>query len=216
MGFLSPDGRCHSFDARANGYARGEGVSCVILKPLDEALKNGDVIRAVIRNSAMNQDGKTPGITFPSAAAQAALAEKVYAQAGLDPMETTYVETRKYWEAHKFSTSKLLSFDDTMSHLAFANSPVADGTGTQAGDPVEASALYSTFGKSRKDLLQIGSVKTNVGHLEGASGVTGLIKTVLMLEKEQILPNSDFQTPNKRIPLEEWNLEVASHLILGV
>ncbi|KAG4444512.1 hypothetical protein IFR05_000103 [Cadophora sp. M221] len=176
MGFLSPDGRCHSFDHRANGYARGEGVSCVILKPLSEALKNGDVIRAVIRNSAINQDGKTPGITFPSAAAQASLAEKIYAQAGLDPMETTYVETH--------------------------------GTGTQAGDPVEASALYSTFGKLRNDPLRIGSIKTNVGHLEGASGVTGLIKTVLMLEKEQILPNSDFQSPNKRIPLDEWKLEV--------
>ncbi|PVH88801.1 hypothetical protein DL98DRAFT_477463 [Cadophora sp. DSE1049] len=176
LGFLSPDGRCHSFDQRANGYARGEGVSCVILKPLDEALRNRDVIRAVIRNSAMNQDGKTPGITFPSAAAQASLAEKVYAQAGLDPMETTYVETH--------------------------------GTGTQAGDPVEASALHSTFGKSRSDPLRIGSIKTNVGHLEGASGVTGLIKTVLMLEREKILPNSDFQSPNKRIPLEEWNLEV--------
>ncbi|KAL2068797.1 hypothetical protein VTL71DRAFT_15135 [Oculimacula yallundae] len=181
LGFLSPDGRCHSFDHRANGYARGEGVSCVILKPLDEALKDGDVIRAVIRNSAMNQDGKTPGITFPSASAQAALAEKVYAQAGLDPMETTYVETH--------------------------------GTGTQAGDPVEASALYSTFGKSREDPLRIGSVKTNVGHLEGASGVTGFIKTVLMLEKEQILPNSGFESPNKRIPLKEWNLEVPTECL---
>ena len=127
----------------------------------------------------MNQDGKTPGITFPSAAAQASLAEKVYAQAGLDPMETTYVETH--------------------------------GTGTQAGDPVEASALYSTFGKSRSDPLRIGSVKTNVGHLEGASGVTGLIKTILMLEREKILPNSDFRSPNKRIPLKDWNLEAFRH-----
>jgi acyl transferase domain-containing protein len=105
----------------------------VVLKPLDEALKNGDVIRAVIRNTGINQDGKTPGITFPSAKAQESLARKVYAEAGLDPLETTYVE----------------------SH----------GTGTQAGDPVEASALFVTFGKMRSDPIQIGSVKSNVGHL---------------------------------------------------
>lgn len=105
----------------------------MILKPLDEALKNGDVIRAVIRNTGINQDGKTPGITFPSAKAQESLARKVYAEAGLDPLETTYVE----------------------SH----------GTGTQAGDPVEASALFVTFGKTRSDPIQIGSVKSNVGHL---------------------------------------------------
>jgi acyl transferase domain-containing protein len=105
----------------------------VILKPLDEALKNGDVIRAVIRNTGINQDGKTPGITFPSAKAQESLARKVYAEAGLDPLETTYVE--------------------------------AHGTGTQAGDPVEASALFTTFGKMRSDPIQIGSVKSNVGHL---------------------------------------------------
>jgi acyl transferase domain-containing protein len=132
-GFLSPDGRCHSFDQRANGYGRGEGVGCVILKPIDEALKNGDVIRAVIRNTGINHDGKTPGVTFPSAKAQEALARKVYAQAGLDPLETTYIE----------------------SH----------GTGTQAGDPVEASALFMNFGKNRSDPIHVGTVKSNVGHL---------------------------------------------------
>jgi acyl transferase domain-containing protein len=132
-GFLSPDGRCHSFDQRANGYGRGEGVGCVILKPIDEALKNGDVIRAVIRNTGINHDGKTPGVTFPSAKAQEALARTVYAQAGLDPLETTYIE----------------------SH----------GTGTQAGDPVEASALFMNFGKNRSDPIQVGTVKSNVGHL---------------------------------------------------
>jgi acyl transferase domain-containing protein len=174
--FLSPDGRCYSFDHRANGYGRGEGVGFLVIKPLDEALKNGDRIRAVIRNSGINQDGKTPGITYPSAKAQEALASKVYAQAGLDPLETTYVETH--------------------------------GTGTQAGDPVEASALFATFGKARSDPLQIGSIKTNVGHTEGASGVTGMIKTILMLEREQVLPNSGFEAPNKRIPLEKWNLQV--------
>jgi acyl transferase domain-containing protein len=105
----------------------------VILKLIDEALKNGDLIRAVIRNTGINHDGKTPGVTFPSAKAQEALARQVYAQAGLDPLETTYIE----------------------SH----------GTGTQAGDPVEASALFMTFGKNRSDPIQVGSVKSNVGHL---------------------------------------------------
>lgn len=148
----------------------------MILKPLDQALKDGDVIRAIIRNTGVNQDGRTPGVTFPSAKAQAILARKVYEQIGLNPLDTTYVETH--------------------------------GTGTQAGDPVEASALFEAFGKGRTDRLQIGSVKTNVGHLEGASGITGLIKIVMMLEKEQILPNAGFEAPNKRIPLAKWNLQV--------
>lgn len=132
-GFLSPDGKCHSFDQKANGYGRGEGAGCVVLKRLDDALKDGDVIRAVIRNTGINQDGKTPGVTFPSVKAQEALACKVYAEAGLDPLETTYVE--------------------------------AHGTGTQAGDPVEASALFATFGKGRSEPVRVGSVKSNVGHL---------------------------------------------------
>ena len=178
MGFLSPDGRSHTYDARANGYGRGEGVACVLLKPLDKALDDGDIIRAVIRNTAVNQDGKTPGITFPSAAAQASLVRRAYEQAGLDPADTTYVE--------------------------------AHGTGTQAGDPVEASALFEAFGRSRVDssTLVVGCVKTNIGHLEGASGVAGLVKTVLMLENEIILPNVGFRSPNERIPLQDWKIEV--------
>lgn len=148
----------------------------MVIKPLDQALKAGDRIRAVIRNSGVNQDAKTPGITYPSAKAQEALAKKVYAQAGLNPLDTTYIE----------------------SH----------GTGTQAGDPVEASAIHETFSRTRSEPLMVGSIKTNVGHTEGASGVTGLIKTILMLEKEQILPNSGFEAPNKRIPLKTWNIEV--------
>ena len=152
-GFLSPDGRCHSFDQRANGYGRGEGVGCVILKPLNDALKHRNVIRAVIRNTGINQDGRTLGVTFPSAKAQESLARKVYAQAGLDPLETTYVE----------------------SH----------GTGTQAGDPVEASALFETFGKARSDPIQVGSVKSNVGHL--VSLTFSLAKPTL---KPRILPSN--------------------------
>ncbi len=176
MGFLSPDGRSYTYDSRANGYGRGEGVACVMLKPLAQALKDGDTIRAVIRNTGVNQDGKTPGITFPSSKAQAALIRRVYEQAGLNPRDTSYVE--------------------------------AHGTGTQAGDPIEASALFDVFGRDREDAITVGCVKTNIGHLEGASGVAGLVKTVTMLENEAILPNAGFMEPNHKIPLDEWKISV--------
>ena len=90
---MSPDGRCYSFDERGNGFGRGEGAACVILKPLNEALKNGDTIRAIIRNSGTNQDGKTSGITLPSEKAQCELIDHLYTSAGLDPLETSYVES---------------------------------------------------------------------------------------------------------------------------
>lgn len=90
--FLSPDGRCYTFDDRANGYARGEGVGCVLLKPLDKALKDGDTIRGLIRSTGVNQDGRTAGITLPSRQAQETLIESVYEKAGLNPLDTTYVE----------------------------------------------------------------------------------------------------------------------------
>ncbi|KAF2419578.1 putative polyketide synthase [Tothia fuscella] len=180
MRFLSPDGRSYTYDSRANGYARGEGVSCLILKPLADALAAGDTIRAVIRNTGVNSDGKTMGITLPSPKAQAALIKKTYADAGLDPLETNYVETH--------------------------------GTGTQAGDPLEAAALAEVFGRNRTDPIDVGSIKTNVGHLEGASGVAGLVKTVLMLENKMIVPNAHFDVANERIPLDEWRLMVPTEL----
>ncbi|SRR6266536_2638234 len=111
--FLPPDGRCYSFDDRGNGFGRGEGIGCIILKPLGEALKSEDNIRAVIRNSGSNQDGKTPGITLPNGKAQIELMENLYQFAGLDPLETSYIE--------------------------------AHGTGTEAGDPIEASSLVKVF-----------------------------------------------------------------------
>lgn len=179
MSFLSADGRSYTYDKRANGYARGEGVACVLIKTLDRAFRDGDSIRAVIRGIALNQDGRTPGITHPSGEQQAALIRKVYADAGLDLNETTYLE--------------------------------AHGTGTQAGDVTEAKALCEAFGRTRGDAppLIVGSIKTNVGHLEGASGLAGLVKTVMMLEKEAILPNSGFREANNRIKLHEWNMEVS-------
>ena len=180
--FLSPDGRCYAYDHRANGYSRGEGAACVVLKPLAEALKHGDTIRAVIRNTGTNQDGRTNGITLPSSEAQEALMRKVYETAGLDPAQTGYVE--------------------------------AHGTGTPAGDPLEASALSRVFGAGRPSSqpLLVGSIKTNIGHLEGASGLAGLIKTVLMLENNIILPNLNFEKANACIPLDEWKLKVPTNV----
>jgi acyl transferase domain-containing protein len=148
------------------------------LKPLEDAIRDNDCIRAVIRNTGINQDGKTNGITLPSSHAQAELIRKTYLAAGLDPLCTTYVE--------------------------------AHGTGTQAGDPLEAAALSKIFCADRTEPLAVGSVKTNIGHLEGASGVAGLVKTVLMLEKGEILPNAHFKEPNDRIPLDEWKLDVCT------
>lgn len=176
MRFLSPDGRCFSFDHRANGYARGEGTACVMLKPLDAAIRDGNTVRAVIRHIGTNQDGKTMGITLPSKDAQEDLIRRLYAEAGLKTSETSYLETH--------------------------------GTGTQAGDPLEAGAIASVFALDRDEPLVIGSVKTNIGHTEGLSGLAALIKTVLMLEHRMIVPNCNFEKPNASIPLRDWKLKV--------
>ncbi|EAW12336.1 putative polyketide synthase [Aspergillus clavatus NRRL 1] len=181
MKFLSPDGRCHTFDEKANGYARGEGIGCLILKPLKDAIRDKDTIRAVIRGSGSNQDGRTPGITLPNGASQEALIRHVYAMAGLEPHETDFVETH--------------------------------GTGTQAGDPIETGALTKVFcpKRSPEQPLRVGSIKTNVGHLEGTSGVAGVIKAVLMLENRTFLHNRNFSSLNPRILLDEWKLKIQLH-----
>ncbi|KGO58805.1 Acyl transferase/acyl hydrolase/lysophospholipase [Penicillium expansum] len=178
MKFLSSDGRCHTFDEKANGYARGEAAGCLILKPLAKALHDHDKIRAVIRGTGSNQDGRTAGITLPNGASQESLIRSVYTRADLDPSETDFVE--------------------------------AHGTGTLAGDPVETGAIARVFGTGRPpdDPVRIGSIKTNVGHLEGASGVAGVIKAVLMLENCMFLPNRNFEKINPRIPLDDWKLKV--------
>ncbi|KAL1623909.1 Type I Iterative PKS [Neofusicoccum ribis] len=182
LGFLSPDGKSYAFDSRASGYGRGEGVGTIILKPLQDALRDGDPIRAVVRQTALNQDGKTQTITSPSQAAQEDLIRRCYKSAGLDPADTDYVE--------------------------------AHGTGTQAGDPVEAGALHAIMGKGRPvdRPLYIGSVKTNVGHTETASGFASIIKVVLALEKGHIPPSINFEKGSEKIPFEAWNLKVPRHL----
>ena len=181
LGMLSPDGRSFAFDSRANGYGRGEGVATIIIKRLSDALANNDPIRAVIRETALNQDGKTDTITTPSGAAQIELMRECYRRAGLDPRGT------QYFEAH--------------------------GTGTPTGDPIEASAMAAIFGegegRDNEDYyLRIGSVKTNVGHTEAASGLAAMVKGVLCLEKGLIPPTVNYETPNPKLKLDEWRLKL--------
>ncbi|KAE9375121.1 BcPKS8, polyketide synthase [Stipitochalara longipes BDJ] len=175
---FSDEGRSFSFDSRGTGYGRGEGCGIVVLKALDQALKDNDNVRSVIAASGVNQDGKTSGITMPNGVAQELLMKSVYKNAGLDPKETGYVE--------------------------------AHGTGTKVGDPIEVAALHKVFGEGRtaRAPLFIGSVKSNVGHLEAASGIISVIKTAMMLERGFILPNYDFKKPNESIPFSKWNLKV--------
>ncbi|KAH6850667.1 hypothetical protein B0I37DRAFT_396989 [Chaetomium sp. MPI-CAGE-AT-0009] len=180
LGMLGPDGRSYAFDARANGYGRGEGVGTIVIKRLSDALAAGDPIRAVIRDTYLNQDGKTETITSPSQAAQEALIRECYRRAGLSPQGT------QYFEAH--------------------------GTGTPTGDPIEARAIAAVLGAGRADKLRIGSIKTNIGHTEAASGLAGLIKVVLALEKGQIPPSVNFEKPNPKLKLDEWGLKVATEL----
>ena len=145
-GALAPDGRCKTFDARANGFVRGEGCGMVVLKRLSDALAAGDTILALIRGSAVNQDGRSSGFTVPSGLAQQAVIRQALASAGVKPAEVSYVE--------------------------------AHGTGTSLGDPIEVEALGTVLreGRSVEQQLFIGSVKTNIGHLEAAAGHCGINK----------------------------------------
>ncbi|HYO66176.1 MAG TPA: polyketide synthase, partial [Archangium sp.] len=169
---LSPDGRCMTFDAQANGYARGEGCGIVVLKRLSDAQAAGDRILAVIRGSAVNQDGRSTGLTAPNALAQKAMLRTALENARVSPSDITYVETH--------------------------------GTGTSLGDPIEVEALTEVIGQPREDGSRcvLGAAKTNVGHLEAAAGVTGLIKAVMSLRHEAIPGNLNFKRLNPRIKLE--------------
>ncbi|KAL9945874.1 Type I Polyketide synthase [Verticillium nonalfalfae] len=176
---LSEKGATFAFDHRAkSGFARGEGTGCVILKPLDQALKDGDKVWSVVVNTGVNQDGKTVGMTTPSADAQEQLIREVYAKAGINPRDTGFVE--------------------------------AHGTGTKVGDPIEATVLHRVFNEDRtpRHPLYIGSVKSNIGHLEPASGLVAVIKASLMLQKGFILPNVNYRQANESIPFAEWNMKV--------
>ncbi|KAB5585705.1 hypothetical protein GE09DRAFT_983703 [Coniochaeta sp. 2T2.1] len=176
-GFFAGDGKSYSFDHRASGYSRGEGVATVVLKPLAKALRDGDTIRAVVRATGLNQDGRTPGITLPSATAQETMIRSVYARGGLKLEETAYIE--------------------------------AHATGTAAGDPIEARAIAHSFETAKRDSpLVVGAVKSAIGHTEGASGLAGIIKSVMILELGIIPPNTNFEKANPKIPLDKWKLKL--------
>lgn len=179
---LSPDGRCKTFDASANGFVRGEGAGMVLLKPLSKALADGDAVYAVILATAVNQDGRTAGIAMPSQSAQTALLHEVYQQAGLAPQQVHYIE--------------------------------AHGTGTAVGDPIEAQALGTVLssGRSPAQPCVIGSVKTNIGHLEAAAGIAGLLKTTLLLQHRMIPANLHFHTPNPHIAFDDLCMRVPTAL----
>jgi len=181
LGMLSTDGRCRHGDDTGSGYVRGEGICAVVLKRQSQAELDQSHIRAVVRGTGVNHDGKKQGITLPNPVAQEALVRSVYKKAGLDPAHTEYMECH--------------------------------GTGTRAGDPREARALSAAFCEKREEDLWIGSVKTNIGHLEGASGLAGLIKATMALQHKKIPPNMHFNTPNKEIPFDEWKLRVSTKLI---
>lgn len=177
---LSPDGRCKAFDASANGFGRGEGCGMVVLKRLSDALADGDPILAVVRGSAINHDGRGSELSIPNAAAQQRAIADALTFAGVAPRDVQFVE--------------------------------AHGTGTAAGDPVEIEALAHAYGEGRPqgDPLLVGSVKTNIAHLETASGVAGFMKAVLALHKEHIPANLHFKTPNPRIPWAELPVSVVT------
>jgi acyl transferase domain-containing protein/NADPH:quinone reductase-like Zn-dependent oxidoreductase len=178
LSMLSPDGRCRAFDAKGAGFVRAEGVGVVVLKALDRALADGDPIYAVVRGTGVNQDGHTPGITMPNGDAQAALVRDVCARSGVAPRDVSYIE----------------------SH----------GPGTPVGDPIEAASLSAVLceGRSRDDALFVGSIKTNIGHLEPVAGIAGVIKTALMVSHRMIPGNLHFEDPNPAIDFDRLCLRI--------
>ena len=179
-GMLSPDGRCKTFDAAADGFVRGEGCGMVALKRLSDAEADGDRIWAVVRGSAVNQDGASAGLTVPSGPAQERVIADALSRAGLEPSEVDYLETH--------------------------------GTGTELGDRVEAHAAAAAYGRGRapERPLLIGSVKTNIGHLESAAGVAGLIKVVLSMHHGTIPRHLHFETPNPKMDWARLPLRVTA------
>ena len=178
---LSPNGRCKTFDASADGYVRGEGCGVMVLKRLADALRDGDTILALIRGSAVNQDGRSNGLTAPNGLAQQDVIRRALADAQVAPQQIGYVE--------------------------------AHGTGTPLGDPIEMASLRAVLddGQATSRVL-VGSVKTNLGHLEAAAGMAGLIKSVLALQHEAIPPHLHLKEVNPYLSLEESRLEIGTYL----
>lgn len=181
-GILSQTGCCHAFDKSADGMVRGEGCGVIVLQRLSDVRLEGRRILAILTGSAVNQDGKSNGIMAPNPSAQIGVLENACKSARVDPLEIGYVE--------------------------------AHGTGTSLGDRIEAHALGMVFGRKRPGSgpLMIGSIKPNIGHLEGAAGIAGLIKAVLMVERGSLLPSGGFTEPNPAIPFTELGLRVVDEL----
>ena len=177
---LAADGKCKTFDAAADGFVRGEGCGVIVLKCLEDAIADGDRILALIRGSAVNQDGPSSGLTAPNGPSQESVIRDALANAAVNPLDVSYVE--------------------------------AHGTGTSLGDPIEVQALGAVFGPGREVAtpLLIGSLKTNVGHLEAAAGVSSLIKVVLSLQHREIPQHLHFQQPSPHIPWSRLPVRVAS------
>lgn len=192
---LSPTGLCHSFSAEADGFVRAEGAGVFVLRRLSRAQKERNPVHGIVVASGVNSDGRTGGISLPSLDAQASLLKRVYSQANIDPRRLAFVE--------------------------------AHGTGTAAGDPIEATALGRELGVARPDdePLLIGSIKSNIGHLEPGAGVAGVLKALLSLNHGELPPTVHFTKPNPNIPFDNLNLKVcdrttplpaASEMLAGV
>ncbi|OYE03398.1 hybrid non-ribosomal peptide synthetase/type I polyketide synthase [Nostoc sp. 'Peltigera membranacea cyanobiont' 232] len=179
-GMMSPDGRCKTFDAAANGYVRGEGCGVLVLKRLSVAQKKSDRILAILRGSAVNHNGAAAGLTVPSGPAQQDLLRQALADARVSPQQIGYIE--------------------------------AHGTGTSLGDPIEMNAIAAVYGE-RSQPLYVGSVKTNIGHLEAAAGIAGMIKTILALQHGEIPPHLHFQDPNPLINWQKYPIKIPSQTI---
>ncbi|HET9891023.1 MAG TPA: beta-ketoacyl synthase N-terminal-like domain-containing protein, partial [Mycobacterium sp.] len=180
---LAPDGRCKTFDESADGYVRGEGCGVVVVKRLEDAIRDGDRVRAVIRGSAVNQDGASGGLTVPNGIAQQRVINEALERAGVLAADVGYLE--------------------------------AHGTGTSLGDPIEVQAAAEAYGEGRDASrpLLIGSVKTNIGHLEAAAGVAGLIKVILSLEHEVLPQHLHFRNPSSHIPWDRLPVRVVDEAL---
>ena len=168
-GMTSPDGKCHTFDAGANGYCRGEGCGAVVLKRLSDAVRDGDAIYAVLRGSSVLQDGKSASLTAPNGRAQEQLLRAALADAGVDAQDVRYIE--------------------------------AHGTGTNLGDPIETEALARVYGDGRSDddPLYVSSVKANIGHLEPAAGMAGVLSAIVALQMQRAPPNAQLRHLNEKV-----------------
>lgn len=180
MGALAPDGRCKSFDARADGYVRGEGAGVVVLAPLSVALERDLPVYCVIKGSSSQNDGLSNGMTAPNPQAQELMLRNAYRRAGIDPSLVDYIECH--------------------------------GSATPLGDPIEANAIGAVLGGDRAEPLRLGSVKSNVGHLEAAAGIVGLVKLALSIRNRMLPPSLHYTSPNPQILFDEYNLTVQDRL----